>query len=177
MNLMKLFNMKYFMQNVKKSKMAILLFLSIVPIFTALTIITVGKDNILEFWELGLANIIFMYITPFLLSVSLFGYVYKKRSIDFIGSMPISRKSVFVTNTLGGIALIIISQLITFVISVLAGLFTNGMIFTGMLWDIFVYQSIAYIFVFTISNLAMSISRKLINTNCYNITYNISYTS
>ena len=29
MNLMKLFNMKYFMQNVKKSKMAILLFLSI----------------------------------------------------------------------------------------------------------------------------------------------------
>ena len=62
MNLMKLFNMKYFMQNVKKSKMAILLFLSIVPIFTALTIITVGKDNILEFWELGLANIIFMYI-------------------------------------------------------------------------------------------------------------------
>ena len=62
MNLMKLFNMKYFMQNVKKSKMAILLFLSIVPIFTALTIITLGKDSILEFYQLGLANIIFMYI-------------------------------------------------------------------------------------------------------------------
>lgn len=177
MNLAKLFNFKYFMQNVKKSKMAILLFLSVVPIFTALTIITIGKETMLKFHEVGLANIIFMYITPFLLSVSLFGYVYKKKSIDFIGSMPISRKSVFVTNTLGGIALILISQLITFVISVLAGLFTNSMIFTGMLWDIFVYQSIAYIFVFTISNLAMSISRKFINTNCYNITYNISYTS
>ena len=93
------------MQNVKKSKMAILLFLSVVPIFTALTIITIGKETMLKFPEVGLANIIFMYITPFLLSVSLFGYVYKKRSIDFIGSMPISRKSVFVTNTLGGIAL------------------------------------------------------------------------
>ena len=84
MNLMKLFNMKYFMQNVKKSKMAILLFLSIVPIFTALTIITLGKDSILEFWKLGLANIIFMYITPFVLSVVLFGYIYKKKSIDFM---------------------------------------------------------------------------------------------
>ncbi len=177
MNLAKLFNFKYFMQNVKKSKMAILLFLSVVPIFTALTIITVGKEKMLEFYELSFANIIFMYITPFLLSVSLFGYVYKKKSIDFIGSMPISRKSVFVTNTLGGIVLIIISQLITFVISFFAGVFTNGMIFTGMLWDIFVYQSIAYIFVFTISNLAMAMSRKSFNTNCYNITYNISYSN
>ena len=157
MNLMKLFNMKYFMQNVKKSKMAILLFLSIVPIFTALTIITLGKDSILEFWKLGLANIIFMYITPFVLSVVLFGYVYKKKSIDFIGSMPISRKSIFITNTIGGSILLILSQLVTLLVSLLAGTLVGGTVFVGMLWDIFVYQSIAYIFVFTISNLAMSL--------------------
>ena len=162
MNLMKLFNMKYFMQNVKKSKMAILLFLSIVPIFTALTIITVGKDNILEFWELGLANIIFMYITPFVLSVVLFGYVYKKKSIDFIGSMPISRKSIFITNTIGGSVLLILSQLVTFLVSLLASTLVGGTVFVGMLWDIFVYQSIAYIFVFTISNLAMSLSGNIL---------------
>lgn len=162
MNLMKLFNMKYFMQNVKKSKMAILLFLSIVPIFTALTIITVGKDNILEFWELGLANIIFMYITPFVLSVVLFGYVYKKKSIDFIGSMPISRKSIFITNTIGGSVLLILSQLVTLLVSLLASTLVGGTVFVGMLWDIFVYQSIAYIFVFTISNLAMSLSGNIL---------------
>ncbi len=162
MNLMKLFNMKYFMQNVKKSKMAILLFLSIVPIFTALTIITVGKDNILEFWELGLANIIFMYITPFVLSVVLFGYVYKKKSIDFIGSMPISRKSIFITNTIGGSVLLILSQLVTLLVSLLASTLVGGTVFVGMLWDIFVYQSIAYIFVLTISNLAMSLSGNIL---------------
>lgn len=162
MNLMKLFNMKYFMQNVKKSKMAILLFLSIVPIFTALTIITLGKDSILEFWKLGLANIIFMYITPFVLSVVLFGYVYKKKSIDFIGSMPISRKSIFITNTIGGSVLLILSQLVTLLVSLLAGTLVGGTVFVGMLWDIFVYQSIAYIFVFTISNLAMSLSGNIL---------------
>ena len=159
---MKLFNMKYFMQNVKKSKMAILLFLSIVPIFTALTIITLGKDSILEFWKLGLANIIFMYITPFVLSVVLFGYVYKKKSIDFIGSMPISRKSIFITNTIGGSILLILSQLVTLLVSLLAGTLVGGTVFVGMLWDIFVYQSIAYIFVFTISNLAMSLSGNIL---------------
>lgn len=162
MNLTKLFNMKYFMQNVKKSKMAIVLFLAIVPIFTALTIITMGKENMLEFWKIGLANIIFMYITPFVLSVVLFGYVYKKKSIDFIGSMPISRKTIFVTNTLGGMALIVLSQLVTFLISILANTIVGGTVFVGMLWDIFIYQSIAYIFVFTISNLAMSLSGNIL---------------
>lgn len=162
MNLTKLFNIKYFMQNVKKSKMAIVLFLAIVPIFTALTIITMGKENMLEFWEIGLANIIFMYITPFVLSVVLFGYVYKKKSIDFIGSMPISRKTIFVTNTLGGMVLIVLSQLVTFLISILANTIVGGTVFVGMLWDIFIYQSIAYIFVFTISNLAMSLSGNIL---------------
>lgn len=158
MNLLKLFNFKYFMQNIKKSKMAIILFLLVVPIFTALTIITVAKESILEFYEIGLANIIFMYITPFVLSVSLFGYVYQKKSIDFMGSMPISRKSIFITNTIGGIILILLAQFITFIVSALIGSLTNSMVFIGMLWDIFLYESMAYIFVFTISNLAMSIS-------------------
>lgn len=162
MNLLKLFNFKYFMQNIKKSKMAIILFLSIVPIFTALTIITLGAERILEFYELGLANIICMYITPFILSITLFGYVYKKKSIDFIGSMPISRKTIFITNTVGGIVLILLSQFVTFIISALVGSLTNSMIFIGMLWDIFLYQTVAYIFVFTISNLAMSISGNII---------------
>lgn len=164
MNLMKLFNFKYLMQNIKKSKMAILLFLSVVPIFTALTIILNGNSYYyaLEFYELGLANIIFMYITPFILSFCLFGYVFKKKDIDFMCSMPISRKSVFVTNTIGGIALILISQLITLILSWLIGAATGTMVFGAMIWDLFLYQSLAYIFVFTVANLAMTVSGNVI---------------
>ena len=163
MNLMKLFNFKYLMQNIKKSKMAIILFLAIVPIFTALTIILNSSYYYaLEFYELGLANILFMYVTPFILSFSLFGYVFKKKDIDFMCSMPISRKSLFVTNTIGGIALILISQFITFAISGLLGLMTDTVVFTGMIWDLFLYQSLAYIFVFTAANLAMAVSGNVI---------------
>ena len=109
MSLKKLFNLDYFLQNIKKSKMSILLFLLVVPIFTSLLIITAGEELMdVSFLGLGGFNIFFMYITPFILSLSLFGYVYKKRSADFMCSMPISRKSVFTTNTIGGILLIIL---------------------------------------------------------------------
>lgn len=163
MNLAKLFNFKYLMQNIKKSKMAILLFLSVVPIFTSLIIITTASNNYVpDFSGLGIANIIFMYITPFILSFSLFGYVYKKKSIDFIGSMPISRKSIFATNTIGGIILIVLMQLITLICTLILGAITETTIFAKLAFDIFVYQTIAYIFVFTVANLAMSVSGNVV---------------
>ena len=159
MSLKKLFNKDYLMQNIKKSKLAVLLFLSLVPIFTSLLIITTGESLVEGGFEaLGGFNIFFMYITPFILSLSLFGYVFKKKSADFMGSMPISRKSVFMTNTLGGILLIVIMQLITLLCTFLLYGVTKGMMFPQLVWDIFIYQTISYIFVFSVCNLAMSVS-------------------
>ncbi len=162
MNLTSLFNFDYLLQNIKKSKMAILLFLLIVPLFTALTLIVALDNYAIEFWELGMANIIFMYVTPFILSFCLFGYVFKKKEIDFVGSMPISRKTIYFTNTLGGIVLIIISQFITLLVSLLLGSLTDVIVFPAMVLDMFLYQTLGYIFVFSISNLAMSVSGNVI---------------
>jgi len=161
MNLNKLFSAKYLFQNLKKSKMTISLFFTLVPIFTSLLIIA-SSDYVFEFGTLGLINILGMYIIPFIISMCLFGYVFKKNSVDFMGSMPISRKCIFVTNTLGGIALISIMQMITFFLTVLISSLTKGIVFTSMAWDIFVFQTIAYIFVFTATNLAMSVSGTLV---------------
>ena len=159
MSLKKLFNLDYFMQNIKKSKLAIVLFLLVVPIFTSLLIITSGNGLFEDgFIALGGFNIFFMYITPFILSLSLFGYVYKKRSADFMGSMPISRKSVFATNTIGGILLIVLMQFITMVCTFLLFVVTKSTIFPMLVFEIFLYQTIAYIFVYTVCNLAMSVS-------------------
>lgn len=76
MNLTKLFNFKYLIQNIKKSKMALVLFFIIVPIFTSLTIMTT-KDQILDFCELAFVNIFGMYIIPFIFSVCLDMYIRK----------------------------------------------------------------------------------------------------
>lgn len=169
MNLTKLFNLKYFLQNIKKSKMAIVLFTTLVPLFTSLYLIMSADGayytpEYMEFTSLSVINIIFMYVVPFILSVSLFGYVYKKTSVDFMGSMPISRKSIFLTNTLGGIILIILTQLITLICTfILKYIIADSIvIFSGLILDVFIYQTIAYIFVFSVCNLAMSLSGNLI---------------
>ena len=159
MNLMKLFNLKYFLQNVKKSKALIILLTIVVPMFTSIMLLSIDTNYAIPFWELSIINIIGMYIIPIALSMTLFSYVYKKNSVDFMGSMPLSRSTIFLTNTIGGIAIIIIMQLITLISTLFLSKILSGLIIFGsMLWDIFVFYTVAYIFVFTVSNLAMSFS-------------------
>ncbi len=161
MSLTKLFNYKYFKENLKKSKGIILLMVVFLPMFTVLQLMNAGSIDVYSFTTLGAINLVLTYILPFLLSLSLFGYVYKRTSVDFIGSMPISRKTIFSTNTIGGIAVILLVQFITFVLTVIMAQFIDAIIFTKLAFDIFVYQTLAYIFIFSISNLAMSVSGNL----------------
>lgn len=157
MNLTKLFNFDFLLQNLKKSKMILTIFMLVVPLFTTI-ILTASSYQTYNFFELSWVNIIGMYIVPFIFSLCLFGYVYKKNSVDFMCSMPISRKTMFFTNTLGGILLILITQLITLICTFIVASFSHSIIFPALIWDIFLYQFIAYTFVFTASNLAMSLS-------------------
>ena len=159
MHLTNLFNYKFLVQNIKKSKALIILLMALVPMFTSILLLSAGDNYALSFPEVSLVNIIGMYIIPVILSITLFNYVYKKNSVDFIGSMPISRRTIFMTNTIGGIAIIVLMQLLTMICTLLLSkILTNLVIFGSMIWDIFVYYTIAYIFVFVASNLAMTFS-------------------
>ncbi len=157
MSLTKLFNFKYFKENVKKSKSIILLMLIILPMFTVLQLMNYSAQ-VYDFELLSAINTVLSFVFPFLLSLSLFGYVYKKTSVDFMGSMPISRKTVFTTNTIGGAFLILLLQFITFIFTVIMAQFIKPIIFTKLAFHIFIYQTLSYLFVFSISNLAMSVS-------------------
>ena len=159
MNLTNLFNFKYLMQNIKKSKGLIILLTLLVPMFTSIILLSAEGDYAISFLELSAVNLICMYIVPIVLSITLFNYVYKKSSVDFIGSMPLSRKTIFLTNTIGGIAIIAITQLLTMISTLFLSKILSGIvIFGSMVWDIFIFYTISYIFVFTVSNLAMSFS-------------------
>lgn len=161
MNLTKLFNYKYFKENLKKSKGIILLMIVFLPMFTVLQLMNATSIDVYSFMSLSAINIFLTYIVPFLLSLSLFGYVYKRTSVDFMGSMPISRKTIFATNTIGGIAVILLIQFITFILTIIMSQFIDAIVFTKLAFDVFIYQTLAYIFIFSISNLAMSVSGNL----------------
>ncbi len=161
MSLTKLFNFKYFKENLKKSKSVLLLLLLILPMFTVLQLMNDTSVDVYTYPLLGVINMLAMCLIPFMLSLTLFGYVYKRKSVDFMGSMPISRKTIFTTNTIGGILLIIFTQLLTFVLTMITSKFISATVFTKLAFDVFIYQSIAYIFIFCLSNLAMSFSGNL----------------
>lgn len=160
MNLTKWFNLPYAKQNIKKSKGVLALFLGIVPIFTALMLFYLVKYAIspLSLSEISFVNIIFFCIIPVVISLCLFNYIYKKKSVDFICSMPISRKTIFITNVLTGVFLLFLLNLITSIILLLLSLSGNLIIPIKMIIDFFLIWMIAYTYIFTLTNLAMSIS-------------------
>ena len=121
MNLMKLFNLNYLKQNFKKSKVILSIFIGLIPILNTIILIMNFNNNynsVFGFGEISIINFIGVYILPVIISICLFNYIYKKKSVDFINSMPISRKSIFVTNTIFGI-LIFLSMLIVNIILML----------------------------------------------------------
>ena len=163
MNLTKLFNKNYFIQNILKSKAVIALIIGIIPILNSIFLMTIFSDSqtpiVADMKEISILNIIGMYFIPIILSLSLFGYVFKKKSVDFINSMPLTRKTIFVTNSIGGIILIIVMMLINaMLLGIESLIFTNLIIPFQMLVDYFVIWTVAYIFVFTASNIATSLS-------------------
>ena len=65
MNLTNLFNFKYLMQNIKKSKGLIILLILLVPMFTSIMLLSLDSDFAISFIELSSVNVIFMYILAF----------------------------------------------------------------------------------------------------------------
>ena len=161
MNLMKLFNKNYLIQNLKKSKVVISIFTCLIPILNTIILImmlTNNKNYILSFAEISIINFIGIYILPIIISICLFNYVYKKKSVDFINSMPISRKSIFVTNTVLGIMIFLLMLVINIILILVVTSIFNTIVPFKMLLDYFWFFALVYIFAFATTNLAMSIS-------------------
>lgn len=161
MNLMKLFNINYLKQNFKKSKVILSIFIGLIPILNTIILIMNFNNNngkVFSFAEISIINFIGIYVLPVIVSICLFNYIYKKRSVDFINSMPISRKSVFVTNTIFGILIFLSMLIVNMVLMSILTLVFNIPIPFAMMFDYLWYWFVVYVFSFSATNLAMSIS-------------------
>lgn len=162
MNLTKLFNGKYLKQNLKKSRGLLTLLVLIIPVLTTLVIISQNTskfDCAMEEGVLASINMIGMYILPIVISIILSGYIYKRNSVDFINSMPMNRKTIYFTNFVGGIIIILFIQVLTFITSlVCASICTTLFLPTAMIIDCFVMMIFSYIFVYSSTMLAQTVS-------------------
>ena len=162
MNLKSFFNFSYFKQNLKKSKVTLAFMLLILPVLTFIMLLMIGKRQEIMILDLSYVSGLTafgMYLIPAVISLLLFNFVFKKKSVDFMGSMPIDRKTLFFTNTIGGILILIGLLFATTVLMFFASMILpNLYIPLGVCLDYFVLFSISYIFVFTACNIAISLS-------------------
>lgn len=168
MNLMKSFNKDYFFQNLKKSKGLIIFMTILIPIFTTIMLIALSsRDNVVitDLETISVINMVGLFVFPVLLSITLFSYVFKKKSVDFINSMPISKKTIFVTNTIGGIILLFLTLLVTLLLIVVVSNSSTNIIFVKeVCFDYLIYWFVAYTFVFLSTSLAVALSGNMVTS-------------
>ena len=164
MNLTALFNMNYFKQNIKKSRALILLCVVVMPIINALILLLINNSThninfISSTMPINAVNFLGMYVIPEVIAICLYNYVFNKKSVDFIGSMPINRKTVYFTNLIGGIVLIVIMQALIAISTLILMPFLGSMfIVPKLILSNFLRYTLYYIFVYTTCVLAISLS-------------------
>lgn len=168
MNLTSWFNFKFLKENFKKSRAIILLCIFLLPILTFITNlikISDSSDFIPNIYHLSYLFIVGLYIIPIVLSIILFSFVFKRKSCDFVMSFPITKRQIFMTNTVGGIGLILILNILNCLMLFLVSLISSNIFIPGrMIFDIFLLWTVAYIFVFVVSNIAISVSANKITS-------------
>lgn len=168
MNLTSWFNFKFLKENFKKSRAIILLCIFLLPILTFITNlikISDSSDFIPNIYHLSYLFIVGLYIIPIVLSITLFSFVFKRKSCDFVMSFPITKRQIFMTNTVGGIGLILILNILNCLMLFLVSLISSNIFIPGrMIFDIFLLWTVAYIFVFLVSNIAISVSANKITS-------------
>ena len=168
MNLTSWFNFKFLKENFKKSRAIILLCIFLLPILTFITNlikISDSSDFIPNIYHLSYLFIVGLYIIPIVLSITLFSFVFKRKSCDFVMSFPITKRQIFMTNTVGGIGLILILNIFNCLMLFLVSLISSNIFIPGrMIFDIFLLWTVAYIFVFVVSNIAISVSANKITS-------------
>lgn len=168
MNLTNLFNLNFLKENIKRSRALILLLIFLVPVINVIYFLMNSNNSefiIPSIIELQPLSLIGMYVIPVILSITLFSFIYKRKSADFVMSFPVSKKQIFISNTLGGIAIILVINIVNYLFTLIASLLlSNILIDYRLLFDMFILWTVSYIFVFACANIAVSISSNKITT-------------
>jgi len=159
MNLKKCFQPKYMYQNIKKSRAIIAIILFLFPLIMSLLQLTTAQDGVINLLKNNGIMLLTTFIIPITISIILFSFVYKKKKVDFMIGMPISRRQIFITNTICGIALIFTMFLSNIFFLFLFSYFNPNIVLSAsMMLDYFLVYFISYVFVFIVANVAMSLA-------------------
>lgn len=158
------FNFNYLIENIKKSRGIIFLFIFIIPIFTCLFMLLLNSAytngaRLTTLIDISIPSLIGMYIIPFVMAVTLFNFLFKKDSVDFINGLPLKRETIYITNIIAGLGIFLLIFLITSLLMFVSSFFFKALIIpSSMYWYYFITFFITYSFVFIVSSLTLSLT-------------------
>ena len=168
MNLKTFFSFNFLKENIRKSKGILAFLLGIIPVINIIYLIVllnINQSTLFTFNSLSFFTYVGILFIPLGLSLSLFSFLFRKSSVDFILSKPLNRRSLFITNTIGGIFLILLFCLLNALIFGLFGLlFADLIIPFKLILDYFIFWFISYLFMFIVLNLAMILAGNMLTS-------------
>ena len=94
MNLKTFFNFNFLKENIRKSKGILAFLLGIIPVINIIylvVLLNINHGTLLTFNTLSFFTYFGILFIPLGLSLSLFSFIFKKASVDFILSKPVNR--------------------------------------------------------------------------------------
>ena len=162
-------NLSFIKELFKKNAILYIALIFAIPVIGLLFIILYdGEESyyranpICDFNELLPFTVLIIATIPAILSITLFSWVFKRKKVDFICSMPINRRTMCLSATLLGVAIIIIISLLYILGLGLGSIVSAKHFFAKQLLDTFIYIVLAMLFLFGICNLAMSRAGNLV---------------
>lgn len=162
-------NLSFIKELFKKNAILYIALIFAIPVLGLLFIILYNGEEsyyranpICDFNELLPFTALIIAAIPAILSITLFSWVFKRKKVDFICSMPINRRTMCLSATLLGVAIIIIISLLYLLGLGLGSIVSAKHFFAKQLLDTFIYIVLAMLFLFGICNLAMSRAGNLV---------------
>ncbi len=121
-----------------------------------------------------------IFIVSTIMAMLVFSYLYTARNANMIHALPVTRRELFITNYLSGLAFLLIPQILTFIVTALVALVNNvtciQYAFYGMLcaagMTVFFYSMAVFVAMFTGQVLAVgaySLIMNLLYVGCVNL--------
>lgn len=156
-------NFNYIFQNIKQSKGIFLLIIIIFPLLNLLININGNQTDIGEILtSIFSVGGILRFIIPMVISLELFDYVFKRKKVDLIASMPINKKTIFISNTVAGILMLMLLNLLILTTTILPAVFSTGTtIIVERIIDNVLLLFLSQLVIFTLTNIAIALTGKV----------------
>lgn len=156
-------NFNYIFQNIKQSKGIFLLIIIIFPLLNLLININGNQTDIGEILtSIFSVGGILRFIIPMVISLELFDYVFKRKKVDLIASMPINKKTIFISNTVAGILMLMLLNMLILTTTILPAVFnTETTIIVERIIDNVLLLFLSQLVIFTLTNIAIALTGKV----------------